>query len=207
MTVFLKGGYDKLTAVAASFGGLFLGYIGQITGTYGNDFLYQYLEVTASSDVIVKLVLFILAFILFSIFGVSHLKNNRTDEDEESDLYLVEEPKKIVKRSEQIMTWPTVVMAVILLVITVVGYIPWIDAFGITFFDKIHKAIMSFSIFGVKIFETLIGTTITANIAGLTAKTNARRAALSHTMFNVFGVVWMLIFFYPFITFIIHPIN
>lgn len=162
MTVFLKGGYDKLTAVAASFGGLFLGYIGQITGTYGNEFLYQYLEVTANADVIVKLVLFVLAYILFSIFGIVHLKKNRTDEDEKIDLYVVEEPKKIVKKSEQIMTWPTVVMAIILLVITVVGYIPWIDAFGITLFDKVHSALMNFSVFGVNIFETLIGTTITA---------------------------------------------
>lgn len=44
-----------------------------------------------------------------------------------------------------------------------------------------------------------IGTTITANIAAITANTNARRAALSHTLFNVFGVMWMLAVFYPFL--------
>ena len=164
MTVFLKGGYDKLTAVAASFGGLFLGYIGQITGTYGNDFLYQYLQVTASADVIVKVVLFVVAYVLFNVFGISHLKNNRIEEDEdlETDLYAVEEPKKIVKKSQQIMMWPTIVMAVILLVITIIGYIPWVDAFGITFFDKLHSALMSFEVAGVKIVSTLIGTTATA---------------------------------------------
>lgn len=47
-----------------------------------------------------------------------------------------------------------------------------------------------------------IGTTITANIAALTANTTARRAALSHTLFNVFGVVWMLVLFYPFLNFV-----
>ncbi len=43
-----------------------------------------------------------------------------------------------------------------------------------------------------------IGTTITANIAAAVANTNAKRAALAHTLFNVFGVVWALALFKPF---------
>ena len=43
-----------------------------------------------------------------------------------------------------------------------------------------------------------IGTTITANIAAAVANPNARRAALAHTFFNLFGVVWALILFTPF---------
>ena len=43
-----------------------------------------------------------------------------------------------------------------------------------------------------------IGTTATANLAALGAGTEARRAALAHLMFNVFGVVWVLVVFYPF---------
>ena len=42
-----------------------------------------------------------------------------------------------------------------------------------------------------------IGTTVTSNIAALSASTNARRAALAHMVFNVFGVVWVLIVFRP----------
>ncbi len=44
-----------------------------------------------------------------------------------------------------------------------------------------------------------IGTTITANIATSVGNTQAKRAAMSHTIFNVFGVVWALIFFGPFL--------
>ena len=43
-----------------------------------------------------------------------------------------------------------------------------------------------------------IGTTITANLAALTGNTQARRAAMAHLMFNVFGVCWVLVLFYPF---------
>ena len=44
-----------------------------------------------------------------------------------------------------------------------------------------------------------IGTTITSNLAALSANTQARRAALAHMFFNVFGVIWILFVFRPFI--------
>ncbi len=44
-----------------------------------------------------------------------------------------------------------------------------------------------------------IGTTITANIAAAVGNHQAKRAALSHTFFNVFGVIWALILFKPFL--------
>ena len=45
-----------------------------------------------------------------------------------------------------------------------------------------------------------IGTTLTANIAAIPANVSAKRAALSHLTFNIFGVIWMMIVFYPFTT-------
>ncbi|OFY09356.1 MAG: hypothetical protein A2X11_02100 [Bacteroidetes bacterium GWE2_42_24] len=44
-----------------------------------------------------------------------------------------------------------------------------------------------------------IGTTITANLAALVANTHAKRAALSHFLFNLIGVAFVLLWFYPFI--------
>ena len=44
-----------------------------------------------------------------------------------------------------------------------------------------------------------IGTTATANLAALGANTQARRAAFAHLLFNVFGVVWVMLLFYPFV--------
>ena len=44
-----------------------------------------------------------------------------------------------------------------------------------------------------------IGTTITANIAASVANVSARRAALAHCVFNVFGVIWVLVLFHPFL--------
>lgn len=44
-----------------------------------------------------------------------------------------------------------------------------------------------------------IGTTATVNLAALGANTQARRAAFAHLLFNVFGIVWVLCLFYPFV--------
>ncbi|MCR5002777.1 MAG: Na/Pi cotransporter family protein [Bacteroidales bacterium] len=52
-----------------------------------------------------------------------------------------------------------------------------------------------------------IGTTITANVVAMTANTQARRAAFSHLIFNVFGVTWVLCLFYPFVRFVCGFVN
>ncbi len=52
-----------------------------------------------------------------------------------------------------------------------------------------------------------IGTTATANLAALGAGTQARRAALAHLLFNVFGVIWVLAVFYPFVNMVCHLVG
>ena len=52
-----------------------------------------------------------------------------------------------------------------------------------------------------------IGTTVTSNIAALTANAQARRAALAHFIFNIFGVVWILCIFHPFVDMVSGMIN
>ena len=58
---------------------------------------------------------------------------------------------------------------------------------------------ISFELGAALVLGENIGTTITANLAALTGNTQARRAALAHLVFNVFGVIWVLSVF-PFFT-------
>jgi phosphate:Na+ symporter len=57
---------------------------------------------------------------------------------------------------------------------------------------------ISFEIACATILGENIGTTITANLAALSANVSAKRAAFAHFIFNVFGVIWALLLFYPF---------
>jgi phosphate:Na+ symporter len=64
------------------------------------------------------------------------------------------------------------------------------------------KGWIPFEIAAAMILGENIGTTVTANIAAIKANIQARRAAFAHFMFNVFGVCWMLLLFYPFVNMI-----
>ena len=61
---------------------------------------------------------------------------------------------------------------------------------------------ISYEIAAAIVMGENIGTTITANLAALTANLNAKRSAFAHFMFNIFGVCWLLLLFYPFTRFI-----
>ena len=58
---------------------------------------------------------------------------------------------------------------------------------------------ISFEMGAAMVLGENIGTTITANIAAAVGNPNARRAAMAHTLFNLFGVIWALILFTPFL--------
>lgn len=57
---------------------------------------------------------------------------------------------------------------------------------------------ISFELGAALVLGENIGTTITANLAALTGNTQAKRAALAHLVFNIFGVIWVLLVFSPF---------
>lgn len=58
---------------------------------------------------------------------------------------------------------------------------------------------ISFELGAAMVLGENIGTTITANIAAAVANVSARRAAMAHSVFNLFGVAWVLILFHPFL--------
>jgi len=57
---------------------------------------------------------------------------------------------------------------------------------------------ISYEIGAALVLGENLGTTCTANLAALAANTSARRAALSHFLFNMLGAIWVLVLFYPF---------
>lgn len=71
----------------------------------------------------------------------------------------------------------------------------------------LNQGWIGFEIAAAMVLGENIGTTITANLAAIPANTNAKRAALSHTLFNVFGVIWTLILFYPFTRFVLWAVT
>ncbi len=64
------------------------------------------------------------------------------------------------------------------------------------------KGWIPFELSAAMVLGENLGTTVTANIAALPANISAKRAALAHSVFNVFGVIWILILFHPVVNFV-----
>jgi phosphate:Na+ symporter len=62
-----------------------------------------------------------------------------------------------------------------------------------------YNGLITFEMAAAMVLGENIGTTITANIAAYVANVSAKRAARAHFIFNIFGVVWMLLLFHPFL--------
>ncbi|MEA4975273.1 MAG: Na/Pi cotransporter family protein [Paludibacter sp.] len=63
----------------------------------------------------------------------------------------------------------------------------------------VSKGWISYELGAAMVLGENIGTTITANIAAIPANISAKRAALAHTLFNITGIIWMLVLFFPFL--------
>ena len=67
-----------------------------------------------------------------------------------------------------------------------------------------HEGWIPFDMAAAMVLGENIGTTITANLAALVANYNAKRTARAHFIFNILGVIWMLLLYYPFLNGINH---
>lgn len=70
-----------------------------------------------------------------------------------------------------------------------------------------YNGLIPFELAAAMVLGENIGTTITANLAALVANTSAKRAARAHFIFNIFGVIWILALFYPFLRMIDYIVN
>lgn len=66
----------------------------------------------------------------------------------------------------------------------------------------VTTGVIPFEIAAAMILGENIGTTVAANIAASVGNTASKRAAMAHTVFNVFGVIWVLCVFRPFLKFV-----
>ena len=165
VSVFLRLGCDRITAISASFGGIFVGYLGQTFGTYGFKNILDATGVVYSDYIWQKWVIFGIAYVLYVLFGILHMKHVKKKDRTSSDLYCPEKlnEDKIPKRKKT-KVWPTIVVMVITLIIVLLGYISWNDSFDVKFFTELNTSFQSaMMVNDVALPSTFIG----ASMSGL----------------------------------------
>lgn len=164
ISVFLRNKHDKVTAINAGFGGMFIGYLGLSFGTFGLTYLNEATGLGVTEWIFVKWLLFVLAYVLFNIFSVLYMKKHKMEKEVSCDLYYCEELNDSkVKKINRTKLWPTILVGVISLIFIIIAYINWNESFGIDKFDVLHKNFQEFFKIGdVSVFSSITGTEMPA---------------------------------------------
>ncbi len=160
-TVLRRIGLNKISAFVSTFGAMLVGVLGATIGTEGMIGFIDYLgyggaEITLTTELVVRIGILVLAFVLYSFFEVlylkKHLKEKALEKDE--DLFQVEEPKK-----KHAKAWPAALVFIVLLVFAVLGFVSWTEI-NVTVFQDFHTWLMELAIGEVSIFGAIFGNTL-----------------------------------------------
>ena len=190
VSIILMLGYDKLVALSSTVVATLLGFVGGVFITF-KDATNQYATSYTTFDKMVGLkknfttvlphcILLVVSVALLIFYVINHLKkvDNGEIKNELSnkDPFYVEprdkRGRKIKVDYSSKKIWPISVMGCLLLILLVLGFMPWNDLFGIDVFSKFHKwltgiAIPKHTLFGHKfakypVFKNLISSNFSA---------------------------------------------
>lgn len=162
MTVFLKAGKDRLTAVNAAFGGIFVGLCGQTFGSYGNTYYASYSSLSYTEGIWIKIAVLAIACVLYTLFAILNAKKFKKPLDSSKyDLFNTQSEKEVTsdRKVAKVFQWIVLIITILVLLI---GEIGWESSFNVTFFSDLHTNIASWEIGGVAVLSNLLGQTMTA---------------------------------------------
>lgn len=159
VSVFLRCGKDRITALSAGIGGIFIGIIGNTFGTYGVENMHSIIGLSYTKGIGFKIAFFVIAYVLYNLFAIMHMNKQKKSLDEtEYDPFLTEELVE-EKKKKKVKMWPTITMIILLIIVTILAYINWKTSFGIELFEKIEKGFEELSIKGIPILYSIAGST------------------------------------------------
>ena len=182
ISIILLLGYDKLVALSVTIGGIFVGFIGGVFITFkdsSNQYAASYttfekmagLEKTWNlSTILPKCILLVVGIVLLVLYILNHIKSLDAKKEKyqlsKGDALFVEAKDKSGKKISYIQnkakTWPLILIVCVIIVLLILGYLPWNDLFHVDVFDNFHTWLTGLSIGKYKVFTSLISNNISA---------------------------------------------
>ena len=159
ISLVLMMGYNKLAATAVTAGSVAVGLMGTTFSYSTTQILQQILAVELTDLIWAKVILLVLGVVLLSLFVLKLGKKAGTKKNDDKNELIPEEVKSTKEKDKKhkLRVWPLVVILDLILLVTILGFIPWSNAFEITLFDDITQAITEFELFGFPIFGKILG--------------------------------------------------
>lgn len=180
ISIILLLGYDKLVALSSTVLAVIVGFIGGIFVTF-KDASSSYSTTYTTFDKMVgldsnwgnvfpKIILLIVAVGLLVFYIISHIKKieegKLKNELSTNDVFFVEVKNKNGKVVQpdytKVKSWPLVIASVLLLVLLVLGFMPWSSLFKVDIFNDFHTWITDLKIGNYAVFTSLISSNFTA---------------------------------------------
>lgn len=142
--IILLMGYNKMTAFLTTFISPLIGVIGSTYGVYITGYINQIAGTTFQTEIVSKIALFVLSFVIYTAFLVKYAtKNKNKSEISEEELTVLMGEKKQSKKA----SWPMFLVMGLLLVLVILGYTDWKSVFDSSFFVDLHtKLTVEFTI-------------------------------------------------------------
>ncbi|MBR6133413.1 MAG: hypothetical protein IKQ29_01705 [Bacilli bacterium] len=159
ITVYLRRGCDRLTAISAAFGGIFIGFLGQTFGSYGYTNLLSAASITMKSGMLIKVLMFVVSYILYNVFAIMHMNSRiKNPEYVKFDMFAINEvDESKVKPSLRKKIWPTVLLYCLALIVILLAYINWQTSFNVELFSNILKKVQEWELFNTTVLSSLLG--------------------------------------------------
>lgn len=151
ITIILLMGYSKITALLTTVGSVCIGLIGTSYSVTEIAVINSYLSLSASSELIAKLVILVVGLIILIVNTLLYAKKHKISSPRKGFLY----PES---NNSKAKSWPIAFVLDIVLVIMILAFISWSDVFEVTLFDDVLESINNFKIGDFPILYKLLGT-------------------------------------------------
>lgn len=151
---------DKITALCTTFGSILIGRLGATYSPYAYNYINSYFAIGFNTEIVTKIAIFVLAFVLFNFFNIIHTKetlNKKNVKNIEDKFAVTIEEKKSKAHKDDINVWPLVITLIFVFIFQILGFIAWNTSFKITVFDKFHEWLIGLKIGGHAIFSYILG--------------------------------------------------
>ncbi len=181
ITICSKLNMNKISSFVMTFGAMLVGILGSTISAKVMGMNVQYLSQSYTTHLLEKIILFVLAFAIYSLFNVRYLLNVNKDNKVSSKKETKKDSKKKntksetkkeevvevkaetdlfankVKNSEKANTIPLIIVGVLAIITVVLAYLPWTSVFEVEWFTNATEWVTGAKVFGHTIFSYLLG--------------------------------------------------
>ena len=147
ISLVLVMGYDKIVAALTTVGSVVVGVMGTTFAYNNTSILASALSLKVTSGMVYKIIILVLGLailIVNTIMYINKMAKRSKEDTKELEAYIPEVVN--AKESKTTKIWPLVLVCDLILVVMILGFIPWSAVFGVTLFDDVTSVVTGFTV-------------------------------------------------------------